>query len=82
MRPMIWLILPFVAACNTVPVQTVKVAIPVKCTFEPIQLPMEYFEGARVEDSLYDKMKWLLAERLERIAYERTLEAALYACTK
>lgn len=71
----------FLAGCNTLPtVQTVKVAIPVKCTFAPIEPPIEYFGRARVSDSLYDKVKFLIAEREERIAYEMQLIAALVSC--
>lgn len=75
------LILSLLAGCNSVPtVQTVKVAIPVKCTFAPIAKPIEYFKAARIEDSLYDKVSMLISENLERQAYELQLEAALMSC--
>lgn len=81
MRLEILLIPLFLAGCSSIPtVQTVKVAIPVKCTFEPIEPPIEYFGRAKVSDSLYDKVKFLLAEREERIAYEMQLIAALVSC--
>jgi len=74
------LVLP---ACTSLPrVETVKVAVPVRCEIVPIEKPILYFEQAKPEDSLYDKVKLLLAERIERIAYEKNLEAGLMACVK
>ena len=72
----------FATGCNSVPVQTVKVAVPVRCQIQPIEPPVLYFEQAKEEDNIFDKIKLLLAERIERHAYEKNLEAALLECSK
>lgn len=76
------LILLFVTGCTSVPVQTVKVAVPVKCSYTPVDPPVLYFSQAKESDTLFDKAKMLIAEVLERDAYEKQLEAALKACTE
>ncbi|MCY1313241.1 hypothetical protein D9M70_637440 [compost metagenome] len=58
----------------------VEVAVPVPCKVEPVAIPSWAAAGLKEADSLEVKVRALLAERRQRIGYERQLRAALLAC--
>lgn len=64
------------------PVQYVRVDVPVQvpCRAPEIAVPALAAAGLRKADSLEVKVRALLAERRQRIGYEKQLEAALSAC--
>lgn len=64
------------------PVQYVRVEIPVQvpCRAPDVAVPAWAAAGLRRTDSLEVKVRALLAERRQRIGYERLLEAAASAC--
>ena len=80
------LILPFLASCATpdpvIKYETVevKIPIPVECKTPVPPKPDYNFDKLRIEDTIYDKTKALLADRLLRDAYEKELKAALESC--
>lgn len=63
-------------------VRTVRVEVPVQvpCRAPDVAVPPWAAAGLRKSDSLEVKVRALLAERRQRIGYERLLEAALDAC--
>ncbi|PZW76589.1 hypothetical protein DFS21_11041 [Pseudomonas sp. 2848] len=63
-------------------VQYVRVEVPVKvpCRAPEVAVPPWAAEGLRKSDSLEVKVRALLAERRQRIGYEKQLEAANSAC--
>ena len=58
----------------------VEVPVQVPCRTDPVALPAWAAEGLRRGDSLEVKVRALLAERRQRIGYERELLAANEAC--
>ncbi|WP_286952856.1 MULTISPECIES: hypothetical protein [unclassified Pseudomonas] len=63
-------------------VQYVRVEVPVQvpCRAPEVAVPPWAAAGLRKTDSLEVKVRALLAERRQRIGYERLLEAAVSAC--
>lgn len=63
-------------------VQYVRVKVPVQvpCHAPDVAVPPWAAAGLRKTDSLEVKVRALLAERRQRIGYQRLLEAALTAC--
>lgn len=70
------------ATKSTPQVQYVRVEVPVQvpCRAPEVLVPPWAAAGVRKADSLEVKVRTLLAERRQRIGYERLLEAALAAC--
>ncbi|WP_423815577.1 hypothetical protein [Pseudomonas putida] len=62
--------------------QYVRVEVPVQvpCRAPEVAVPAWATAGLRKTDSLEVKVRALLAERRQRIGYERELEAAATAC--
>lgn len=62
--------------------QYVRVEVPVRvpCRAPEVAVPAWAAAGLRKTDSLEVKVRALLAERLQRIGYERQLEAGAGAC--
>lgn len=58
----------------------VEVPVPVPCRVKAPAVPAWAAEGLRKEDSLEVKVRALLAERRQRIGYERELVAAVASC--
>jgi len=58
----------------------VEVPVQVPCRVKVPAVPAWAAEGLRKEDSLEVKVRALLAERRQRIGYERELEAGVTAC--
>lgn len=63
-------------------VRTVRVEVPVlvPCKTKTVAVPPWAAAGLKKSDSLEVKIRALLAERRQRIGYERELEAASLAC--
>lgn len=63
-------------------VQYVRVEVPVQvpCRVPDVVAPPWAAEGLRKADNLEVKVRALLAERRQRIGYERVLEAAVASC--
>lgn len=63
--------------------QYVRVEVPVQvpCRTPEVSVPAWAAAGLRKTDSLEVKVRALLAERRQRIGYERQLEAALATCS-
>ncbi|MDS9590043.1 hypothetical protein [Pseudomonas sp. HTZ1] len=62
--------------------QYVRVEVPVQvpCRAPEVAAPPWAAAGLRKTDSLEMKVRALLAERRQRIGYEKQLEAAVFAC--
>lgn len=62
--------------------QYVRVEVPVQVPCRPpeVAVPSWAAAGLRKTDSLEVKVRALLAERRQRIGYEKQLEAAVQAC--
>lgn len=85
-----WIIVGMVVAlagCTGQPVtepepRVVRVEVPVQvpCRVKVPAVPGWAAEGLRKEDSLEVKVRALLAERRQRIGYERELSAAVGSC--
>ncbi|KTT56387.1 lipoprotein [Pseudomonas oryzihabitans] len=85
-----WIIVGMVVAlagCAGQPVaepepRVVRVEVPVQvpCRVKEPAVPAWAAEGLRREDSLEVKVRALLAERRQRIGYERELGAAVESC--
>ncbi|BAQ75117.1 lipoprotein [Pseudomonas sp. Os17] len=63
-------------------VRTVRVEVPVQvpCRAPNISVPAWAAAGLRKDDSLETKVRALLAERRQRIGFERQLMAAVGSC--
>ena len=63
-------------------VRTVRVEVPVQvpCKTKEVAVPPWAAQGLNKSDSLELKVRALLAERRQRIGYERQLVAAVEAC--
>lgn len=73
------------AGCGSQPQQeprTVRVDVPVlvPCRAPVVEKPAWATTTLKPSDDLQTKVRALLAERLQRIGYERKLEAAVQAC--
>ena len=82
-----WLLIGLVAAlagCGTrePEVRTVRVEVPVlvPCKTKGVAVPPWAAAGLQKADSLEVKVRALLAERRQRIGYEKELVAAIDAC--
>ncbi|MDT3718424.1 hypothetical protein [Pseudomonas oryzihabitans] len=85
-----WIIVGMVVAlagCGAQPVAEleprvvrVEVPVPVPCRVEAPVVPAWAAAGLRKGDSLEVKVRALLAERRQRIGYERELVAAVASC--
>jgi len=64
-------------------VRTVRVEVPVQvpCKTQEVAVPPWAADGLKKSDSLELKVRALLAERRQRIGYERQLDAALRSCS-
>jgi len=62
--------------------RTVRVEVPVQvpCKTRTVAVPPWAAQGLRKSDSLEVKVRALLAERRQRVGYERQLAAAVVAC--
>lgn len=58
----------------------VEVPVPVPCRAPEVAVPSWAAAGLKKTDSLEVKVRSLLAERRQRIGYERLLQAAVSAC--
>jgi hypothetical protein len=58
----------------------VEVPVPVPCRVDPVNVPTWAAGGLKRSDSLEVKVRALLAERRQRIGYERELLAATEVC--
>ncbi|WP_416467873.1 hypothetical protein [Pseudomonas sp. LFS044] len=63
-------------------VQYVRVEVPVQvpCRAPEVEVPAWVAADLRKSDSLQTKVRALLAERRQRIGYEKQLKAAINAC--
>lgn len=63
-------------------VRTVRVEVPVlvPCKTQQVAVPPWAANGLKKSDSLEEKVRALLAERRQRIGYERQLVATIAAC--
>ncbi len=63
-------------------VQYVRVEVPVQvpCRAPEVAVPAWAAAGLRKTDSLEAKVRALLAERRQRVGYEKQMEAAILAC--
>ncbi|MBF8720518.1 hypothetical protein [Pseudomonas guariconensis] len=63
-------------------IQYVRVEVPVQvpCRAPEVAVPTWAADGLSKSDDLETKVRALLAERLQRIGYERQLVAAVQAC--
>lgn len=70
------------AACATTPPDVVEVPtpIPVPCRIATPARPDFAVDALDLGVSIWDQMRALRAERLQRKAYERELEAAVESC--
>ncbi|MCL8306344.1 hypothetical protein [Pseudomonas putida] len=73
------------AGCATKPspqAQYVRVEVPVQvpCRAPEVAVPVWVAAGLRKTDNLEVKVRALLAERRQRIGYEKQVQAALSAC--
>lgn len=85
MRMLVFVLALTLAGCSgrTEPqVQYVRVEVPVQvpCRAPEVAMPPWAAAGLRKTDSLEVKVRALLAERRQRIGYEKQLEAAVSAC--
>ncbi|GGJ40821.1 hypothetical protein [Pseudomonas avellanae] len=84
MRIMVTLIVLALAGCATPApeIRTVRVEVPVQvpCRAPIVVEPQFAAAGLRKGDSLEVKVRALLAERRQRIGYERELLAVAYSC--
>ena len=76
--------LVLLAGCAVQPpeIRTVRVPVPVPvpCRTDVVAVPAFAAKGLKKTDSLEVKVRALLAERRQRIGYERELLASLSAC--
>lgn len=82
-----WLMVMFVlvltgCAAKELEVRTVRVEVPVliPCMTRYVPVPSWATTALKRDDSLEVKVRALLAERRQRIGYQRQLEAGIAAC--
>ena len=68
------------AGCAATAPQKVEVPVPIPCHVKVPDRPVWATDTLPPGAGLYDKVKALLAERLQRISYETELEAAAKSC--
>ncbi|WEJ72844.1 hypothetical protein [Pseudomonas sp. PSE14] len=79
--PLLALLLSIAGCTSTVPQPVeVRVPVPVPCQTPSIELPRFVTADLRPADDLQTKVRALLAERQQHLAYETRLRAALDAC--
>ena len=61
-------------------VQEVSVPVSVPCRIVAPEVPVFAVDGLPIGSIVYDQMKALRAERLQRIGFESELMAAIQAC--
>lgn len=78
------LILLALSGCAMTPsapvVQEVKIPVGIPCKITPIEIPVFAVDGLAIGSGLFDQMRALRAERLQRQGYENKLEAAIKSC--
>lgn len=74
--------LPGCATTERVVTRTVevKVPVPVPCRVDPVERPAFAVEALPAGASAFERLRALLVERQQRIAYESRLEAAISQC--
>ncbi|HHX0995497.1 TPA: hypothetical protein ACU6GT_000617 [Pseudomonas aeruginosa] len=85
MRVVLMLVMVALAGCagrQEAEPRTVRVEVPVAvpCRVPAVEVPVWATAGLRKGDDLQAKVRALLAERRQRMGYEKKLEAALHAC--
>lgn len=63
-------------------VQEVKVPVPVLCKVDAPERPAFAVDGLPAGSGIWEQMKALRAERMQRMGYERELEASVRACAE
>lgn len=84
MRPVLFVAVLMLAGCaareTNVRIVRVEVPVQVPCKTQDVAVPAWAANGLKKTDSIEVKVRGLLAERRQRIGYERILLAALRAC--
>ncbi|MEA3171370.1 MAG: hypothetical protein QOI97_4318 [Pseudomonas sp.] len=84
MKALLMVLAVVLAGCAGRPpeVRTIRVEVPVlmPCKTKEVAVPPWAAQGLNKSDSLELKVRALLAERRQRIGYERQLVAAVEAC--
>ncbi|ANF87125.1 Putative lipoprotein [Pseudomonas antarctica] len=84
MKTLLVVLAVVLAGCTGRPpeVRTVRVEVPllVPCKTKGVEVPPWAAQGLKKSDSLELKVRALLAERRQRIGYERQLVSALGSC--
>ncbi|EIU1679873.1 hypothetical protein I5E45_10135 [Pseudomonas aeruginosa] len=85
MRLVLMLVMVALAGCagrQEAEPRTVRVDVPVAvpCRVPAVEVPAWATAGLKKSDDIQTKVRALLAERLQRIGYEKKLEAAVQAC--
>lgn len=84
MKWLLMLVLVVLAGCTSLEpdVRTVRVEVPVlvPCKTQEVEVPVWAAFGLNKTDSLEVKVRALLAERRQRIGYERELVVAVLTC--
>ena len=88
MRPVVLLpVALLLAGCAAVPTERivdrsieVKVPVPVPCVVETVERPVFAVEQLPPDASTFERVRALLIERRQRIAYEAQRDAAIAAC--
>ena len=86
-RPSLLTAALILAGCASAPpippapqVQKVDVPVEVTCKVPNVTPPLFAVDSLAIGDGIYNQMKALRAERLQRIGYEKKLFAALKSC--
>lgn len=80
MRAAVLLIALALAGCGHRLPEKVLVPVPVPCRVDMPAKPVWATQALRADADIFDQVKALLAERRQRQAYERLLEAAIAGC--
>lgn len=85
MKPLLYASLLWLGGCAgaapaALPAPSVQVPLALPCRAPAVPLPTFATASVLASDSLQSKVRALLAERRERLAYESRLRAALAAC--
>lgn len=73
-------IVSLTGCAGTPKVQIAEVPVPVPCKVAQPERPLFAVDGLAIGSDIWEQMKALRAERLQRIGYEAELEAAVRAC--
>lgn len=80
MRAAVFLLVLVLAGCgHRIPAE-VRVPVAVPCRVDMPAKPVWATQSLRDDADIFDQVKALLAERRQRIGYERLLEAAIAGC--